>query len=325
MTADDIGRRGENIFIGLISELYPGRLTPYFRPCFLGDKFSTFDFLVQLVGSEEHYFFVQVKTTRQGYRGAPGTQHLLVNVPHEDIVRMVACPIPSYIVGIDEPQKLGYVLSMNEPRPTGLGGLPARHLLDCPTLARLWNEVRGYWATHPEPVLISWDGGETMTDQEPWFYTERAEAFASLALTEVRDVSVRPYAGTDMAIDLRVELLRGGKPTWQFIAVYLIPYLDQMPPDSADRCVPCSLGRDPVEAQWPVCAFLIEIRKLNGVFRWVREPAVRDGRAELIDGEKDSWHPIDTANITRLIEQAREWYDLRSEATRNGREETATL
>jgi hypothetical protein len=149
VTADDIGWRGEQIFIRLISELCPGRPTPYFRPCFLGDKFATFDFLVQLFGSEEHFFFVQVKTTRQGYRGSPGAQHLLVNVAHEDILRMVACPIPSYVVGIDEPQKLGYVLSMNEPRTAGLGGLPARYPLDCDALERLWHEVQRYWTSHP--------------------------------------------------------------------------------------------------------------------------------------------------------------------------------
>jgi hypothetical protein len=60
---------------------------------------------------------------------------------------MVASPIPSYLVGIDEPQGVGYLLSMNEPRLAGLGGLPARHRLDCDNLERLWQEVQNFWAS----------------------------------------------------------------------------------------------------------------------------------------------------------------------------------
>ena len=60
---------------------------------------------------------------------------------------MVASPIPTYVVGIDEPRGVGYLLSMNEPRRTGLGGLPVRHLLDCGNLQRLWQEVQHFWAS----------------------------------------------------------------------------------------------------------------------------------------------------------------------------------
>jgi hypothetical protein len=50
-------------------------------------------------------------------------------------------------VGIDEPQELGYLLSMNERRQAGLGGLPATHRLDCGNLLRLWQEVQNFWAS----------------------------------------------------------------------------------------------------------------------------------------------------------------------------------
>ena len=43
-----------------------------------------------------------------------------------------------------------------------------------------------------------------MTKQDPWFFEERAVAFAKLVLTKGHDV--RPYAGTDMGIDLLVEI-----------------------------------------------------------------------------------------------------------------------
>ncbi len=88
-----------------------------------------------------------MKSTRQGYRQGGGTKRLRVNVDRDDVRRMVASPVPAYVVGIDEPQEVGYLLSVNEPRRTGLGGLPARHLLDCGNLLRLWQEVRDFWAS----------------------------------------------------------------------------------------------------------------------------------------------------------------------------------
>jgi hypothetical protein len=130
-----------------MTQICLGRNEPYFRPWFLGDKFPTFDYLVELVGSEAHFFFVQVKATRQGYRAGRSTRRLRVNVDREDVQRMIASPVPAYIVGIDEPQEVGYLLSMNESRRTGLGGLPARHVLDCDNLLRLWQEVQNFWAS----------------------------------------------------------------------------------------------------------------------------------------------------------------------------------
>jgi hypothetical protein len=102
---------------------------------------------VELVGSEAFVFFVQVRATRQGYRTGRGTRRLRVNVDREDVQRMVASPVPAYIVGIDEPLGMGYLLSMNEPREAGLGGLPTRHLLECDNLERLWHEVQNFWAS----------------------------------------------------------------------------------------------------------------------------------------------------------------------------------
>jgi hypothetical protein len=114
VVADDIGDRGQLLCYLLLTTPCPGRTEPYFRPTFLGDKHPTFDYLVELVGSDA-YFFAQVKSTRQGYRPGSGPRRLRVNVSRQDVERMVASPIPAYVVGIDEPQGLGYLLSMNEP------------------------------------------------------------------------------------------------------------------------------------------------------------------------------------------------------------------
>ena len=147
MAADDIGDRGQWLFCLLLTQICPGRNEPYFRPRYLGDKYPTFDYLVELVGSEAYFFFAQVRATRQGYRKGGGPRRLRVNVSWEDVQRMIASPVPAYVVGIDEPQEVGYLLSMNEPRQAGLGGLPARHPLDCGNLKWLWQEVRNFWAS----------------------------------------------------------------------------------------------------------------------------------------------------------------------------------
>ena len=63
MAVDDIGERGQWLFCLLMTQICPGRNEPYFRPRFLGDKYPTFDYLVELVASEAYFFFVQVKST----------------------------------------------------------------------------------------------------------------------------------------------------------------------------------------------------------------------------------------------------------------------
>jgi hypothetical protein len=147
VAADDIGDRGQWLFCLLMTQIASARNEPLFRPRFLGDKFPAFDYLVELVGSEAYFFFVQVKTTRAGYRRGRGARRLRVNVDREDVRQMAASPVPTYVVGIDEPRGRGYLLSMNEPRRTGLGGLPARHRLDYGNLQRLWQEVHDFWAS----------------------------------------------------------------------------------------------------------------------------------------------------------------------------------
>jgi hypothetical protein len=149
--ADVLGERGQGICYELLTELC-GRNEPYFHPHRLGDKHPTFDFLVELLGSEGYFFFVQVKSTTLGYRSAGNRRRLRVNVDREDVQKMLASPAPVYLVGIDEPHRLGYLLSMNEPREVGLGGLPTRHLLDCNNLKLLWQEVNNFWTSRKKEL-----------------------------------------------------------------------------------------------------------------------------------------------------------------------------
>ena len=165
-----------------------------------------------------------------------------------------------------------------------------------------------------------------MTKQQPWFVEERAFAFAALLLTKNDDVAVRPYAGRDMAINLLAEILKDGNATSyplnlqpgsdrRFFGVQLVGYLDLPTIQNADAHVFSHAGRDPFEAGLPLCAFVIGVRKPEGVYRWIVEPVVDNGRAilrphVLAQREVETrWQSLDDAGTERLIGQVNAYYD----------------
>ena len=143
MNSDDIGERGQWLFCLLMTELC-GRDAPLFRPRFLGDKFPTFDYLVEVVDHPTYYFFVQVKATTQGYTKDP--VRLKIQVSVEDIVRMVSCPAPTYVAGIDSESGKGFLLSVNESRGP-VPSLITKFPINCDHLQLLRDEVCDYWST----------------------------------------------------------------------------------------------------------------------------------------------------------------------------------
>lgn len=143
MATEDIGDRGHWLFCCLMTELC-GRKNPLFRPRFLGDKFPTFNYIVEVVDRPEYFLFVQVKATTRGYTRNP--VRLKVQVTQEDIDRMVACPAPTYVVGMDVTVPgCGFLLSVNEPRDH-VASLTTQFPIDCDILARLQEEVVAYWS-----------------------------------------------------------------------------------------------------------------------------------------------------------------------------------
>jgi hypothetical protein len=148
-----------------------------------------------------------------------------------------------------------------------------------------------------------------MTGQEPWFIEERAFAFASLLLTSGNDVTVRRYAGRDMGIDILAEILKDGKPTMRFFGARLVGYLDLPSVEDADEHSRSRNGRDSFEADLPLCVFLIGVRKPEGLYRWVVEPGIDDGRALLRRDIEANWQTLDEAAARRLIDQVNDWYD----------------
>ncbi len=143
MANEDVGERGQWLFNLLMTEFHD-RPDPYFRPRFLGDKYPTFDSIVEVVDHPSYFFFVQVKSTARGYTSRE--RRLLVRVSQNDVDRMVAVPAPTYMVGIDTELCVGYLLSVNEPRGA-ISSLATRHKIDDDVRGGLRDEVIEFWSS----------------------------------------------------------------------------------------------------------------------------------------------------------------------------------
>ena len=148
---EDIGERGQWLFCTLFTELC-GRDDPFFRPRFLGDKYPTFDYIVEVVDNPAYFFFVQVKATTQGYTAQE--HRLKIQVDQEDIDQMVAYPAPAYVVGMDiTTTGQGFLLSVNEPRDNVVS-LTTKFRIDCELLEQLRDEVIAFWSSR-NMILVS--------------------------------------------------------------------------------------------------------------------------------------------------------------------------
>jgi len=140
------GKRGEFIASERLLD-FCGNPLPYFDPHPLDAKFPIYDLLVELVGvkGSRPYFFAQVKSTRLG--GQAGLAQLKVQLKAKDVRAMVVCPIPTYLIAVDERARLAYIVSIHGKRDSGISSIPTFYPLDCTNLEVLRNEVRAYWKT----------------------------------------------------------------------------------------------------------------------------------------------------------------------------------
>jgi hypothetical protein len=148
-----------------------------------------------------------------------------------------------------------------------------------------------------------------MMKKDPWFFQERAVAFASLVLTKQNDVIVRAHAGHDIAVDLLVEIRADGNSPQRLFGVQIVPYMDLPDIRDANERVLSHFPGDHLESQMPICVFVIGIRKPEGIYSWGVEPVIDDGRAVLHRDVEKNWQPLDEAGSVRLIGQVNAWYD----------------
>lgn len=151
---DALGARGESLF-HLLMTPFPLGGSPIFKPQFLGDKWQYLDFIVELVGADSYipYFFVQVKTTRQGY--TKKENRLKVKVEEESVIGIASYPAPTYIVGIDEIQEVGYLVSANGENLKSLSSLSTKFPINKENRQTLWDEVNNFWSQYKNKNLAS--------------------------------------------------------------------------------------------------------------------------------------------------------------------------
>jgi hypothetical protein len=147
MDARDLtGKRGEFIASERLLD-FCGNPLPYFDPHRMGEKFPTYDLLVELTGGRgsKPYFLAQVKSTRSG--GKKGMAKLQIQLKASDVKAMLVCPIPTYLIGVDEKAEVAYIVSIHGKITGGISSIPTAYPLDRGNLKRLRDEVRTYWKT----------------------------------------------------------------------------------------------------------------------------------------------------------------------------------
>ncbi len=143
-TRDRIGTRGEAIVAVRLMD-FCGNPDAYFHVHPLGEKCPTFDFLVELVnaGDTVPYFLTQVKSTHKGL--TKKGDRLLVKLGEEDVRRMVQCPFPTYLIGVDVSKEIAYVVSIHGTIRGSIPSMPTRYPLNPRNLRTLWEEVTAHW------------------------------------------------------------------------------------------------------------------------------------------------------------------------------------
>jgi hypothetical protein len=155
MTADprDVrGFRGELIVQDILTD-YQSFARPLFRPGFLGDKWPSIDFYVELLhlAARTPYFFVQAKST--GSTLPRKSRNLIISMKKRDVERLLRVPGPTYVFGIHEPSRRVFVKAICLGMPVkSITGIPVANELTAGNLQVLYDEVRTFWkATNHKP------------------------------------------------------------------------------------------------------------------------------------------------------------------------------
>jgi hypothetical protein len=72
---------------------------------------------------------------------------LKVQLKAKDVRAMLVCPIPTYLIGVDEKAEIAYIVSIHGRITSGISSIPTAYPLDRNNLRILRDEVRAYWKT----------------------------------------------------------------------------------------------------------------------------------------------------------------------------------
>lgn len=118
---------------------------PLFKPGFLGEKWPAVDYYVELLGVRNltPFFFAQIKTTTQPLNASAIS--LKVQAPKAKCSTLFRLPGPTYIVGVHEPTRRSFILSLHARPSKGVYTIPLKYELTPINLQILYDEVAAFW------------------------------------------------------------------------------------------------------------------------------------------------------------------------------------
>jgi hypothetical protein len=144
---------------------------------------------------------------------------------------------------------------------------------------------------------------------EPWYVAERSEALAGVLLTSRKHVRVRDERKDDRGLDFVVEIDTGDPLSAQLFVVQVKGVTSSDPDDWVQDVKP--LFRGPGSPIYlPVCIFVVNVRENEAFYAWVAEPQVEAKGATLRFHETGTFHPLDPAAVSDIIDQVKAWYQV---------------
>ena len=142
---------------------------------------------------------------------------------------------------------------------------------------------------------------------EPWFVAERSEALAGVLLTSREDVRVRDERKHDSGLDFLVEIDTADPLSTQLFVVQVKGATSSDPNDWMQDVKPLFRGRgSPISL--PVCIFVVNVRENEAFYAWVAEPQVEAKGATLRFHETGTFHPLDPAAVSDIVDRVKAWY-----------------
>ena len=142
---------------------------------------------------------------------------------------------------------------------------------------------------------------------EPWFVAERSEALAGVLLTSRQDVRVRVERKHESGLDFLVEIDTSDPLSTQLFVVQVKGTTSSDPNDWMQNVK--QLFRGPGSPIYlPVCVFVVNVRDNQAFYAWVAEPQVEAKGATLRFHESGTFHPLDSAAVSDIIDRVKAWY-----------------
>ena len=119
---------------------------PLFKPTPLGGKYPTVDFIVDILAPNSDsigFFFVQIKATEGKINTA---RRLPISVVASKFNKLVAVPVPTYLIGADRQNEHSYIVTAWKKRNAGVSSIITDYSLkDDSVKISLYKEVVRFW------------------------------------------------------------------------------------------------------------------------------------------------------------------------------------